>query len=951
MPGGIRIHVDVDAMGHFRFRLRSGTREITTSVNPDLAASFYEDLRLLRWKSVGVHDPGDTLLNHVGERLAALIAPPGTWEALRLPDGALHVRVQFSQAAHPLMPFPWELLRVNDQFLIGARGSHLVRDVPARCGTRRRRPVRNVVHMSLGTDSALRFDEERCTLLETLPSSMPIEFLIDPSPGHLETVMDVFRPHVVIVSGHGHYDDLRGEHYLSTDEGQVRTAGLVALCASYGCQLLVLSTCESARLGGAVIDDASVLPADLIAFSFPVKTTTATQSVARLLQELVRGQTIDDAMAAVRALDTEDEYAFFNAVHLHRGRARSLHIADAAPLPPAPPATRCPGMEIALGTLNSFAHWAVPATLLAPVGSGGEALVQHWAELVQRSQSQATRWRVLLDGAPILDVDGAQLVRLAYPYSFVPVPSENLVYCDGMDRQLASTLLAARDKNLARQVAKHPLLGMPGFVDELIARRTEHEAVEHFERENRMAERAGRLSREGTLFASWLFATEGLAATSFENRAVFGETMKDFGMAAPVIVAGIENAVSATVILARPDALFLAPEFMLLGERWFPNWRTDHRAAFQLLCAAFATLAAHDKIDVNKDSRLLDWAIRLEDWTTASLICVAICGWYGEHGTLEDMKATIERLLPHATGMERIVLRGHLVTIATNHGDYRTGLAENQQLETDLQGLPRDGDYDRNMQSTITQQLDCLRELGRLDEAEQRWRDAHDLLPRLTEHRAEAEARLLGQLAHLRREQGAMDLALDAASQAVQFAVANHCPAVLIAELRHTRADLLRQIGRDREAVEELNVTANTPMPPALRSRFLHLKALLLERHGAPKALEHLLESYQQDRLRGDDAGVAISLLAIARIFTEEHEYDRARERIREALPLADACGLVNVVANLALTWADIDQAEGKITSAATWLVTARNKFAECQDEVGVAHVTRLLDTLRPRGE
>jgi hypothetical protein len=163
----------------------------------------------------------------------------------------------------------------------------------------------------------------------------------------------------------------------------------------------------------------------------------------------------------------------------------------------------------------------------------------------------------------------------------------------------------------------------------------------------------------------------------------------------------------------------------------------------------------------------------------------------------------------------------------------------------------------------------------------------------------------------------------------VQLAVANDCSAVLIADLRHTRADLLRQVGRDREAVEEINATANSPMPSALRSRFLHLKALLLQRYGGAQALEHLLESYQHDRLRGDDAGVAISLLTIARIFSEEHEYERARERIREAIPLADACGLVNVVASLALLWAEIDMAEGKTTSAATWLMTALNKFAE----------------------
>jgi len=82
---------------------------------------------------------------------------------------------------------------------------------------------------------------------------------------------------------------------------------------------------------------------------------------------------------------------------------------------------------------------------------------------------------------------------------------------------------------------------------------------------------------------------------------------------------------------------------------------------------------------------------------------------------------------------------------------------------------------------------------------------------------------------------------------------------------------------------------------------------------------------------------VQYALLAIARIFTDEHEYARARERIREALPLADASGLVNVVASLALLWAEIDLAEGKTSSAATWLVTARDKFAQSEDLDGVA--------------
>ena len=118
-------------------------------------------------------------------------------------------------------------------------------------------------------------------LLETIPAEIPIEFFFYSSARRLEVEIEAFRPHIVIVSGHGHYDELQGEHFLSVgDDGYIRTAEIVALCASCGCELLVLSTCESARLGGPVVDDGTVLPADVIAFSFPVMTTTATQSKA-----------------------------------------------------------------------------------------------------------------------------------------------------------------------------------------------------------------------------------------------------------------------------------------------------------------------------------------------------------------------------------------------------------------------------------------------------------------------------------------------------------------------------------------------------------------------------------------------------------------------------------------------------------------------------------------------
>jgi hypothetical protein len=76
------------------------------------------------------------------------------------------------------------------------------------------------------------------------------------------------------------------------------------------------------------------------------------------------------------------------------------------------------------------------------------------------------------------------------------------------------------------------------------------------------------------------------------DRREFAEMMEDFGVSPAVIVAGIENALAATVIHEENEALVLAPEFMLLGERWFPNWRTEHRERFRRLVGAMGMLAA-----------------------------------------------------------------------------------------------------------------------------------------------------------------------------------------------------------------------------------------------------------------------------------------------------------------------------------------------------------------------
>src|SRR5689334_11524484 len=66
---------------------------------PDrLPHQYREYARLLRWKAVGLHNPGDTLLIQMGRALAELLFPPeraDLWASLTAPEVRL-VRLRFS---------------------------------------------------------------------------------------------------------------------------------------------------------------------------------------------------------------------------------------------------------------------------------------------------------------------------------------------------------------------------------------------------------------------------------------------------------------------------------------------------------------------------------------------------------------------------------------------------------------------------------------------------------------------------------------------------------------------------------------------------------------------------------------------------------------------------------------------------------------------------------------
>lgn len=102
---------------------------------------YSEFSRLLRWKAIGLHDPGDTLLIDVGRPLSHLLFPAAQqryWTDLTVPEQRLVV-TRFADPTDDYQSLPWELLYIGGAFLLQVPGCHLLRDygvadAAQRCG-------------------------------------------------------------------------------------------------------------------------------------------------------------------------------------------------------------------------------------------------------------------------------------------------------------------------------------------------------------------------------------------------------------------------------------------------------------------------------------------------------------------------------------------------------------------------------------------------------------------------------------------------------------------------------------------------------------------------------------------------------------------------------------------------------------------------------------------------
>jgi hypothetical protein len=148
------------------------------------------------------------------------------------------------------------------------------------------------------------------------------------------------------------------------------------------------------------------------------------------------------------------------------------------------------------------------------------------------------------------------------------------------------------------------------------------------------------------------------------------------------------------------------------------------------------------------------------------------------------------------------------------------------------------------------------------------------------------------------------------------------------------------------DAEAELRIIAPFATSGALRSRYLHLKGILMERRSGPEWIEHVLESLEYDRQRGDIAGIAISLITLARIFIDQNDIERAKQRLREALPYVQQSGLQSIMGVFARLWGEAAAADGSVDSAKAWLKDAIKAFDADGQTNKAKHVRRILDGL-----
>jgi len=867
----IRIKVSFENAGDIssaQVDLPSGSYTVT--IPSPLTMSLQESFRGLRWKAVGLDSKGDMLLAKVGAELGELLFPADRrrlWEGLSH-DESKYLELQFSVGSLPLLQFPWELLYVDGHFLLGPKGSNLVRfhSVPFSDS-----PVGalKILAVSLGTDEGLDYQEERKLIASVLTPRDEVKFLLDPVAHELQQAIADFCPSILHISGHGRFDDLESAHYLFGDDEKLKTASLLLWAAENQVRMVVLSTCEGGKspIEISAPKSGTPFPIDVVGYNYPVNDATSVLVSNVLYTSLASGQDVSAAVAAVRSLRTADVFSFFNITHLHAMGAPFFQAAggDRQSRTNTSSSPRLIGRESLLRDLASRSV-SKPLSLLAPVGIGARTLVENWAWLQPR----------LLTTPPGADLS----LRVVRPYEFEPDEGPNIIL-EGLPDRSSQRLIAELPRSLQPSAASHPFRAFPLFLSE-----TQSEGIAMAERRiidlNRIPDRISRLTEPGKRLLSVLLAVHGATSWDIDDAPEFLRMSKsDFTI-------GRRELIEAKVAFVIDGLLRLSPDILIAGKLVlldFPRLVHDfvkHSAAIHL--AGIGTAENASEPDIWRVLGILQMAIFAEDWDTAHTLLLLVTPWFDRRGRLPELLQPFEIVGEHTEDGEKVVNTGNAAYVYQQLGRYADALAIHKENERWLRSNPKFKDCARNLFSAVIAQVDCLVNLNRLEDALPQLREAQILLKSWDNPLPDAEFSILGNRAEIFRRQEKYKEAVEVFELAIRNAKTEGLEHVTVRFLYALAACAAEfdDYPRAAKALEELEKTPDLGSNAELYSKYLDVKAKILEAQGSDVFVHYFFESYEVDLARGDEKGVAASLFHLVRHYALSGDKSRAREKLPE---------------------------------------------------------------------
>ena len=885
----MRIEVSFERAGEAtsaRVVLPSGSYSVR--VPSPLTVSLQESFRGLRWKAAGLDSRGDIFLIEVGTELAQLLFPADQrrlWQTL-LSDESRYLEFQFSQESLQILQFPWELLYLEGKFLLDLKGSHLVRlhaapFAPSPVGSLK------ILAVSLGTDEGLDYQEERKQIASGITTGDEVKFLLNPAVQELQRTISDFRPSVLHVSGHGGFDDLESCHYLSGAEGKFKTTWLLRAAAENQVQLVVLSTCEG---GKAPIEigapqAGAVFPIDVVGYNYPVDDATSVLVSKVLYSSLARREDVSSAVAAVRSLRTSDVFSFFNITHLHAMGAPFFR-AEVAGDPSQTNTSNSPrliGREQVLQDLASRSV-STPLSLLAPVGIGAHALAENWAWIEPRLFARPSGPRLS--------------VRMQRPFEFEAGEGPNMIL-DGLPDRSSLRLIAELPSSLHSALVSHPFRAFPLFLSEvqnLGMAVTEKKIID----ENRITDRISRLTEPGRKLLAILIAVRGATSWDGDDAPEFLRTSKsDFATARRELV-------NAKVAFDIDGLLRISPDILIAGKRVLPDFASlvrdfvRHSAAIHVSAVRVPETASERNIF--RVLAIFQMAVFAEDWQTAHALLLLVTPWFDRQGRISELLEAFEIMGEHTDNGEKVVNTGNSAYVYQQVGRYADALAIHQKNERWLRSHSDFEDYTRNLFSAVIAQVDCLVNLNRLEDALPLLREAQAVLKAWDEPLADAEFSILGNQAEILRRQGKYQESVAVFELAIRNAK--------VAGLEHVTMRFLYALAacatefddysRAAKALRELEKMPGLNSSDELYSKYLDVKAKILEAQGSEAFVHYFFESYEVDLARGDDKGVAASLFHLVRHYARSADKGRAREKLPELRRRVIQLGAADLLERLA---------------------------------------------------